>query len=212
MFRPSHLTDEAASILAGATDERVYFIQSKRWVAYPKAVQILEHLNKMLKHPRTTRMPSLIVYGDSGMGKSMLVDKFKAECAAGSAADSAPNPNKVLGVELSGRPTDVADPIDARGQGILAVGRDPLFHLRRAEPCILPDDGDDRDVDLRKASVLSFADQNLTSVRAPNMRGPFRRAVCKHAACQRERAVRPSDGGLAGQKALSRRRMIRDRL
>jgi hypothetical protein len=102
MFRPSHLTDEAASILTGATDERVYFIQSKRWVAYPKAVQILEHLNKMLKHPRTTRMPSLIVYGDSGMGKSMLVDKFKAECAA----DSAPNPNKVLGVELSGRPTE----------------------------------------------------------------------------------------------------------
>jgi len=31
-------------------------------------------------------MPSLIVYGDSGMGKSMLVDKFKADCAAGCAA------------------------------------------------------------------------------------------------------------------------------
>ena len=106
MLRPSHLTDEAANILAGATDERIYFIQSKRWVAYPKAVQILEHLTKLLKHPRTTRMPSLIVYGDSGMGKSMLVDKFKADCAAGSAADSSPNRNKVLGVELSGRPTE----------------------------------------------------------------------------------------------------------
>ena len=106
MLRPSHLTDEAANILAGATNERIYFIQSKRWVAYPKAVRILEHLNKMLKHPRTTRMPSLIVYGDSGMGKSMLVDKFKADCAAGSASDSAPKRNKILGVELSGRPTE----------------------------------------------------------------------------------------------------------
>jgi len=28
----------------------------------------------VLKHPRTTRMPSLAVYGDSGMGKSMLVE------------------------------------------------------------------------------------------------------------------------------------------
>jgi hypothetical protein len=106
MFKPSHLTDEGANVLAGALDERVYFIQSKRWIAYPKAVHILDHLNKLLKHPRTTRMPSLIVYGDSGMGKSMLVDKFKADCAAGYATDSTPNPNKVLVVELSGRPTE----------------------------------------------------------------------------------------------------------
>ena len=106
MFKPSHLTDEGANVLAGAIDERVYFIQSKRWIAYPKAVHILDHLNKLLKHPRTTRMPSLIVYGDSGMGKSMLVDKFKADCAAGCATDSTRNPNKVLVVELSGRPTE----------------------------------------------------------------------------------------------------------
>jgi hypothetical protein len=106
MFKPSHLTDEAANVIAGAIEERIYFIQSKRWIAYPKAVQILDHLNKLLKHPRTTRMPSLIVYGDSGMGKSMLVDKFKADCAAGRATDSTPNPNKLLVIELSGRPTE----------------------------------------------------------------------------------------------------------
>ena len=106
MFKPSHLTDEAANVIAGAIEERIYFIQSKRWIAYPKAVHILDHLNKLLKHPRTTRMPSLIVYGDSGMGKSMLVDKFKADCAAGRATDSTPNPNKLLVIELSGRPTE----------------------------------------------------------------------------------------------------------
>ncbi len=106
MLKPSHLTDEAANVLACARDERIYFIQSKRWIAYPKASQILGHLNAMLKHPRTTRMPSLIVYGDSGMGKSMLVDKFKADCTAGAAIDLAPNLNKLLVVELSGRPTE----------------------------------------------------------------------------------------------------------
>jgi hypothetical protein len=102
MFKPSHLTDEAANVLAGAIDERVYFVQSKRWIAYPKAVLILDHLNKLLKHPRTTRMPSLVVYGDSGMGKSMLVDKFKTNCAAGSASTA----KKLLVVELSGRPNE----------------------------------------------------------------------------------------------------------
>jgi hypothetical protein len=101
MFKPSHLTDEAANVLAGAIDEQVYFVQSKRWIAYPKAVVILDHLNKLLKHPRTTRMPSLVVYGDSGMGKSMLVDKFKADCAAGSASIA----KKLLVVELTGDQT-----------------------------------------------------------------------------------------------------------
>ena len=102
MFKPSHLTDEAANVLAGAIDERVYFVQSKRWIAYPRAVLILDHLNKLLKHPRTTRMPSLIVYGDSGMGKSMLVDRFKADCAPGSTS----NAKKLLVAELSGRPNE----------------------------------------------------------------------------------------------------------
>jgi predicted ATPase len=106
MFKPSHLTDEATNFLSRGLDERVYFVRSKRWIAYPKAVQILDHLNKMLRHPRTTRMPSLVVYGDSGMGKSMLVDKFKSDCAAGSETDTAPNRNKVLVVEMSGRPTE----------------------------------------------------------------------------------------------------------
>ena len=51
--------------MAESIDERIYFIRSKRWVAYPKAIEILAHLNALLKHPRTTRMPSLAVYGDS---------------------------------------------------------------------------------------------------------------------------------------------------
>ena len=75
--KPDHLTDDAGAALAESIDERIYFIRSKRWVAYPKAIEILGHLNALLKHPRTTRMPSLAVYGDSGMGKSMLVEKFK---------------------------------------------------------------------------------------------------------------------------------------
>lgn len=39
--RPDHLTDEAGAILTASIDERVYFVRSKRWIAYPKAVEIL---------------------------------------------------------------------------------------------------------------------------------------------------------------------------
>jgi hypothetical protein len=50
--RPDHLTDEAGAILTASIDERAYFVRSKRWIAYPKAVEILGHLNALLKHPR----------------------------------------------------------------------------------------------------------------------------------------------------------------
>ena len=104
--RPDHLTDEAGGILTASVDDRVYFVRSKRWIPYPKAIEILGHLNALLKHPRTTRMPSLAVYGDSGMGKSMLIEKFKddyAQIAGGSPTGST---TKLLTVELAGRPNE----------------------------------------------------------------------------------------------------------
>ena len=104
--KPDHLTDEADAVLTESMDERVYFVRSKRWIAYPKAVEILGHLNALLKHPRTTRMPSLAVYGDSGMGKSMLVEKFKDDYAQ-TAEDRPREPKtKLLVVELAGRPNE----------------------------------------------------------------------------------------------------------
>jgi len=104
--KPDHLTDDAGDAFAESIDERIYFIRSKRWIAYPKAIEILGHLNALLKHPRTTRMPSLAVYGDSGMGKSMLVEKFKDDYAL-SAREKPRGPKaKLLVVELAGRPNE----------------------------------------------------------------------------------------------------------
>ena len=104
--QPDHLTDEAGAVLTESIDERVYFVRSKRWIAYPKAVEILGHLNALLKHPRTTRMPSLAVYGDSGMGKSMLVEKFKDDCGLSARDRPDGQKTKVLVVEMAGRPNE----------------------------------------------------------------------------------------------------------
>ena len=104
--KPDHLTDDAGAALAESIDERSYFIRSKRWVAYPKAIEILGHLNALLKHPRTTRMPSLAVYGDSGMGKSMLVEKFKDDYALSTREKPRRPKAKLLVVELAGRPNE----------------------------------------------------------------------------------------------------------
>ena len=104
--KPNHLTDEAEAILTASIDERLYFILSKRWIPYPKAMEILDHLNRLLRHPRTTRMPSVVVYGDSGMGKSMLVEKFKDDYALGSSSELTTAHTKLLVVELAGRPSE----------------------------------------------------------------------------------------------------------
>ena len=53
--QPDHLTDEAGVVLMESIDERVYFVRSKRWITYPKAVEILGHLNALLKYPRERR-------------------------------------------------------------------------------------------------------------------------------------------------------------
>jgi Cdc6-like AAA superfamily ATPase len=104
--RPDHLTDEAGDVLAESVDDRVYFIRSKRWIAYPKALEILAHLNALLKHPRTTRMPSLAIYGDSGMGKSMLVEKFRDDYALSTRERPYGPKAKLLVIELAGRPNE----------------------------------------------------------------------------------------------------------
>lgn len=58
------------------TDARIQQIQKKRWVNYPQAVFILRRLELIYSHPRTERMPSMLIYADSGRGKTMLAKKF----------------------------------------------------------------------------------------------------------------------------------------
>nr|WP_267901720.1 TniB family NTP-binding protein [Sinorhizobium meliloti] len=47
------------------------------WVFYPRAKQALDRLNRLLDHPRGTRMPSVAIYGDSGMRKTMIMKRFR---------------------------------------------------------------------------------------------------------------------------------------
>jgi hypothetical protein len=74
----SHLTPAAADLLQAPHDQRIRAILGERWVQYARAGQVLQTLELLLEHPRTARMPSIAVYGDSGMGKTMLMQRFRA--------------------------------------------------------------------------------------------------------------------------------------
>ena len=60
----SHLVPAAAELLLEPNDHRIQAIHGERWVQYTRAGQVLHILNRLLEHPRTTRMPSIAIYGD----------------------------------------------------------------------------------------------------------------------------------------------------
>ncbi|MBA1159076.1 TniB family NTP-binding protein [Microvirga mediterraneensis] len=103
---PAHLTEDAAQVLTRPDHERIYFIRSKRWIPYPRARQVLNQFEHLLAFPRTTRMPSLAIYGDSGMGKSMIVEKFRDDHAITFDPDTGTARTRLLVVEMAGRPSE----------------------------------------------------------------------------------------------------------
>lgn len=72
----AHLIPEVAAVLDRPTPEREERIKSDVWIGYPRAQQILNALEDLLSHPKTLRMPNLLLVGDSGNGKSTVVDHF----------------------------------------------------------------------------------------------------------------------------------------
>jgi AAA+ superfamily predicted ATPase len=56
-------------------------LQRDRWVSYPAGDAGLERLGEMLETPARVRMPCLLLYGMSGTGKSMLLEKFQRDIA-----------------------------------------------------------------------------------------------------------------------------------
>jgi hypothetical protein len=57
-------------------EERIAWIRQERWIQYPRAKRILERLTDLIDYPPRDRMPCLVVYGATGMGKTRVIQKF----------------------------------------------------------------------------------------------------------------------------------------
>jgi hypothetical protein len=53
-------------------------IERDRWIGYPAGDAGLLRLNELYAMRARVRMPCLLIYGVSGAGKSMLLDKVQA--------------------------------------------------------------------------------------------------------------------------------------
>jgi len=52
--------------------ERIAYVRTERWITYPRAAAILDQMQRLLDHPRNSRMPSLLIIGEAGIGKTQL--------------------------------------------------------------------------------------------------------------------------------------------
>ena len=56
--------------------ERISWIRQERWIQYARAERVLDLLADLVDYPPRDRMPSLVIYGATGMGKTRIVQKF----------------------------------------------------------------------------------------------------------------------------------------
>jgi type II secretory pathway predicted ATPase ExeA len=71
-----HLFPAARPIAAMSSEERIRRMRADRWINYPRAQEVLAKLEGLIAYPRRARMPNLLIVGASGMGKTMIVEKF----------------------------------------------------------------------------------------------------------------------------------------
>jgi len=100
----THLTPLAAALLHEPPERRIRAILGERWVLYPRAKQALGVLNRLVALPRTTRMPSIAIYGDSGMGKTMLMERFCSDHPARFDPEAGVERTPVLALQMAGKP------------------------------------------------------------------------------------------------------------
>jgi ATP-dependent protease HslVU (ClpYQ) ATPase subunit len=78
----AHLPPDVRPIAALDAEARIAHIRAERWVQHAAAGRVLGYLQEALEQPPRERMENILLIGESGMGKTMLVRKFERQNAA----------------------------------------------------------------------------------------------------------------------------------
>ena len=81
LFSHLHAPYRAYALLSAS--ERIQWIRQDRWIHYSRAEQVLNRLSDLLTYPARDRMPCLLLFGPTGMGKTRIVQKFLREHRSG---------------------------------------------------------------------------------------------------------------------------------
>ncbi|MFZ6731213.1 TniB family NTP-binding protein [Undibacterium sp. Ji42W] len=72
----AHLHPSAIEVAISSKEDRLEWIKKPRWIGYPRAHDILGQLEDLMRFPRQSRMPNMLLIGDSNSGKTRLVESF----------------------------------------------------------------------------------------------------------------------------------------
>ena len=72
----AHLTPETRALAEHDNERRIAYLAEDRWIDYPRAREALQELERLISSPQRTRMPGLLLHGESNIGKSMIIEKF----------------------------------------------------------------------------------------------------------------------------------------
>lgn len=75
----SHLRAPYRAYALLSASERIQWIRQDRWIHYSRAEQVLRGFSDLLSYPARDRMPCLLLFGATGMGKTRIVQKFLRE-------------------------------------------------------------------------------------------------------------------------------------
>lgn len=72
-----HLREDLLDFVQSASDaDRIEKIKSHPYIGYERADIILRKFNDLLTYPKCSRMPNILLVGESGIGKTFLLEKF----------------------------------------------------------------------------------------------------------------------------------------
>ena len=75
----SHLASAAKEQAFQDAKARIHLVQTARWVGFSRAQMAVDELERRYQYPTCARMPCMLLYGDSGMGKTMILEKMERQ-------------------------------------------------------------------------------------------------------------------------------------
>lgn len=70
------LSPRAMELLSAPDEERMSHIDKAVFIPYPHATDILNEMEDLLAHPKTNRMPNILIVGRSDNGKTEILQEF----------------------------------------------------------------------------------------------------------------------------------------
>src|SRR5260370_7283670 len=128
----AHLQPSCRSAALLTDDERVHWLRQEGWIQYSRAQRILDRLMELVDYPPRDRMPALVIYGMTGMGKTRIIQKFLRDHRAHFDKKVGRTRLPVVSIQIPPSPSDR----DFYRQILAAM--DPIFSSATRIPTLLP--------------------------------------------------------------------------